>query len=107
MRARRTSTSATGIHGHCWCIWLQALVNLNSEVEQVVLVLLLVLVLENSRSLAVPLIERNSAGIFGPCFDAESQPIEREHESLTSESRASSKYWALWGPGVFRLHRRY
>jgi prevent-host-death family protein len=45
--------------------------NLNSEVEQVVLVLLLVLVLENSRYLAVTLIKRNSAGIFGSCFDAE------------------------------------
>ena len=54
------------------------------------LVLLLVRVLENSRYLAVTLIERNSAGIFGLCFDAESQQIEHddehEHDSLTSES---------------------
>jgi all-trans-retinol 13,14-reductase len=53
-------------------------VKLSSEVEQVVLVL------ENSRYLARTLIERNSAGIFGPCFDAECQQIE--HDSLTSES---------------------
>ena len=52
------------------------LVNLNSEIEQVVLVLLLVLVLENSRYLTVTLIERSSAGRFGPCFDAGSQQIE-------------------------------
>jgi hypothetical protein len=58
--------------------------NLNSEVEQVVLVLLL----ETSPSLAVTLIERNSAGIFGSRFDGESQPIE--HESLTLESRLKS-----------------
>ena len=60
--------------------------NLNSEVEQVVLVLLL----ENSRYLTVTLIERRSAGRFGPCFDGGSQQIEHEHDdehdSLTSES---------------------
>jgi hypothetical protein len=51
-------------------------------------VLLLVLVLENSRYLTVTLIERSSAGRFGPCFDAGSQQIEHEHEHdcLTSES---------------------
>jgi hypothetical protein len=55
-------------------------------------VLLLVLVLENSRYLTVTLIERSSAGRFGPCFDAGSQQIEHEHDdehehdSLTSES---------------------
>jgi hypothetical protein len=56
--------------------------NLNSEIEQVVLVLLLplVLVLENSRYLAVTLKERKSARIFRPCFDAESQQIEHEHD---------------------------
>ena len=54
--------------------------NLHSEVEQVVLVLLLVLVLENSRYLTVTLIERSSAGRFGPCFDAGSQQIEHEHD---------------------------
>jgi hypothetical protein len=43
-------------------------------------VLLLVLVLENSRYLTVTLIERSSAGRFGPCFDAGSQQIEHEHE---------------------------
>jgi hypothetical protein len=53
----------------------------------------LVLVLENSRYLTVTLIERSSAGRFGPCFDAGSQQIEHEHDdehpehdSLTSES---------------------
>jgi hypothetical protein len=57
-----------------------------------VLVLLLVLVLENSPYLTVTLIERSSAGRFGPCFDAGSQQIEIEHEhddehdSLTSKS---------------------
>ena len=62
--------------------------SLNSEVEQVVLVLLLVLMLENSRYLAATLTERNSARIFGPCFDAESQHLEHddEHDSLISES---------------------
>jgi hypothetical protein len=45
-----------------------------------VLVLLLVLVLENSPYLTVTLIERSSAGRFGPCFDAGSQQIEIEHE---------------------------
>jgi hypothetical protein len=64
--------------------------SLNSEVEQVVLVLLLVLVLENSHYLTVTLIERSSAGRFGPCFDAGSQQIEHEHDSLTSESGLSS-----------------
>jgi hypothetical protein len=53
-------------------------------------VLLLVLVLENSPYLTVTLIERSSAGRFGPCFDAGSQQIEHEHDdehdSLTSES---------------------
>jgi hypothetical protein len=58
-------------------------------------VLLLVLVLENSRYLAVTLIKGNSAGIFVPCFDAGSQQIEHEHDdehehdSLTSEFRFS------------------
>jgi hypothetical protein len=52
--------------------------NLNSEVEQVVLVLLLVL--ENSRYLTVTLIDRSSAGRFGPCFDAGSQQNEHEHD---------------------------
>ena len=67
------------------CLFRFIYFNLNSEVEQVVLVLLLVLmVLENSRYLAVTLIKRNSAGIFVPCFDAESQPIE--HDFPTSES---------------------
>jgi aminopeptidase N len=54
--------------------------NLNSEIEQVVLVLLLVLVLEKSRYLSVTLMERNGARRFGPCFDAQSQQIEHEHE---------------------------
>ena len=59
-----------------------ATLSLNSEIEQVVLLL----VLENS--LAVTLIERNSAGIFGPCLDAEAQQIEHddEHDPPTSES---------------------
>ena len=48
--------------------------------------LLLVLVLDNSRYLAVTLIERNNAGIFGPSFGAESQRAEHEHDSLSSES---------------------
>jgi hypothetical protein len=45
-----------------------------------------------SRYLTVTLIERSSAGRFGPCFDAGSQQIEHEHDdehecvSLTSES---------------------
>ena len=62
---------------------------LNSEVKQVVLVLLLVL--ENSRYLTVTLIERSSAGRFGPCFAAGSQQIEHEHDSLTSESGLISR----------------
>jgi hypothetical protein len=49
--------------------------NLNSEIEQVVLVLLLVLVLEKSRYLSVTLIQRNGARRFGPCFDAQSQQM--------------------------------
>ena len=44
--------------------------NLNSEIRQVVLVL------EKSRCLTVTLMERNSAGRFGPCFDAESQDTD-------------------------------
>jgi hypothetical protein len=48
-------------------------------------VLLLVLALENSRYLAVTLIERNSAGIFGPCFDAECQQIEHETSELVRQ----------------------
>jgi hypothetical protein len=71
----------------------RSIFNLNSEVEQVVL--LLVLVLENSSSLAVTLIERNSAGIFGSCFDGESQPIEHEHESLTSESSFNQSWGVI------------
>jgi hypothetical protein len=43
-----------------------------------------VLLLENSRSLAVPLIERNSAGIFGLCFDGEFQPIEHDDEAAVA-----------------------
>jgi hypothetical protein len=64
-------------------------------------VLLLVLVLENSRYLTVTLIERSSAGRFGPCFDAGSQQIEHEHDdehehdSLTSESGLSSNSFHL------------
>jgi hypothetical protein len=77
--------------------------NLNSEVEQVVLVLLLVLVLENSRYLTVTLIERSSAGRFGPCFDAGSQKIEHEHDdehdSLTSESGFSGARTRNRSPG--------
>jgi len=61
-------------------------------------VLLLVLLLENSRYLAVTLIERNSAGIFGLCFDAESQQVEHddehEHDSLTSESVLKRRFAA-------------
>jgi hypothetical protein len=73
---------------HCWppAIRSYSVLDLNSEVEQVVLVLLLVLVLENSRYLTVTLIERSSAGRFGLCFDAGSQQTEHEHESLSSES---------------------
>jgi hypothetical protein len=52
--------------------------NLNSEIEQVVL--LLVLVLERSLYLTVTRMERNSARKFGPCFDVESQEIEHEHD---------------------------
>jgi hypothetical protein len=52
--------------------------NLNSEIEQVVL--LLVLVLEKSRYLSVTLIQRNGARRFGPCFDAQSQQTEQEHD---------------------------
>ena len=44
--------------------WIEDLFDLNSEIEQVVLLLLLVLV--NSRYLGVTLIERNNAGIFEP-----------------------------------------
>ena len=57
---------------------------------------MLLLVLENSRYLTVTLIERSSAGRFGPCFDAGSQQIEHEHDdehervSLTSESGLSN-----------------
>ena len=64
--------------------------------------LLLVLVLENSRYLTVTLIERSSAGRFGPCFDAQSQRIEHEHDdehehdSLTSESGINGEV-----PGAF------
>jgi hypothetical protein len=54
--------------------------SLNSEIEQVVLMLLLVLVLEKSRYLSVTLTERNGARRFGPCFDAQSQQIEHEHD---------------------------
>jgi hypothetical protein len=55
-----------------------AWVNLNSEIEQVVL--LLVLVLEKSRYLSVTLMERNGARRLGPCFEAQSQQIEHEHD---------------------------
>jgi hypothetical protein len=61
--------------------------NLNSEIEQVVLLLLLVLVLENSRYLAVTLKEQKSAGIFRPCFDAESKQIEHEHDDEHDSKR--------------------
>ena len=53
---------------------------------------MLLLVLEKSRYLSVTLIQRSSAGRFGPGFDAGSQQIEHEHDdehehdSLTSES---------------------
>jgi hypothetical protein len=47
---------------------------LNSEIEQVVLVL------EKSRYLSVALMERNGARRFGPCFDAQSQQIEHDDE---------------------------
>jgi hypothetical protein len=57
-----------------------ARMNLNSEIEQVVLVLLLVIVLEKLRYLSVTLMQRNGARRFGPCFDAQSQQIEREHD---------------------------
>jgi hypothetical protein len=89
--------------------------NLNSEVEQVVL--LLVLVLENSRYLTVTLIERSSAGRFGPCFDAGFQKIEHEHDdehehdSLTSESGFSGARTRNRSPGrlgpppLFELRR--
>jgi hypothetical protein len=55
-----------------WCF------KLNSEIEQVVL--LLVLVLEKSRYLSGTLTERNGARRFGPRFDGQSQQIEHEHE---------------------------
>ena len=58
--------------------WLS--LSLNSEIEQVVLVLLLVLVLEKSRYLSVTLMQRNGARRFGPCFDAQSQQIEHDDE---------------------------
>ena len=50
--------------------------NLNSGIEQVVPVL----VLEKSRYLSVTLIQRNGARRFGPCFDAQSQQTEHEHD---------------------------
>jgi aminopeptidase N len=52
------------------------LFSLNSEIEQVVLVL----VLEKSRYLSVTLMQRNGARRFWPCFDAQSQQIEHEHD---------------------------
>jgi hypothetical protein len=52
--------------------------NLNSEIEQVVL--LLVLVLEKSRYLSVTLMQRNGARRFGPCFHAQSQPSQHEQD---------------------------
>jgi hypothetical protein len=61
----------------CWMRVGQGF-NLNSEIDQVVL--LLVLVLEKSRHLSVTLTERNGARRFGPCFDAQSQQIEHEHD---------------------------
>jgi hypothetical protein len=82
-----------------------------------VLVLLLVLVLENSRYLTVTLIDGSSAGRFGPCFDAGFQHIEHddehEHNPLTSESgyreckRAANPSRALLSvrdPDIFDLH---
>jgi hypothetical protein len=38
------------------------------------------LVLEKSGYLSVTLMQRNGARRFGPCFDAQSQPIEHEHD---------------------------
>ena len=78
-------------------VWYLRRINLNSEVEQVVLLL----VLENSRYLTVTLIERSSAGRFGPCFDAGSQQIEHddehEHDSLTSESGINGEVSGAFG----------
>ena len=53
--------------------------DLNSEIEQVVLVLLLV----RAREVSLPqltLMERNGARRFGPYFDAQSQQTEHEHD---------------------------
>jgi hypothetical protein len=55
--------------------WLS--LSLNSEIEQVVLLL----VLEKSRYLSVTLMQRNGARRFGPGFDAQSQQIEHEHDN--------------------------
>jgi hypothetical protein len=38
------------------------------------------LVLEKSRYLSVTLMQRNGARKLGPCFDAQSQQIEHEHD---------------------------
>ena len=60
--------------------------------------MLLLVVLENSRYLTVTLIERSSAGRFGPCFDVGSQQIEHEqvayiHAGLMRvSSRAPTMY---------------
>jgi hypothetical protein len=70
-----------------------------------VLVLLLVLVLENSRYLAVTLIERNSAGIFGPSFGAESQRAAHEHDSLSSESGFKGSLVPARGSAIERAAR--
>jgi aminopeptidase N len=37
-------------------------------------------VLEKSRYLSVTLMQRNGARRFWPCFDAQSQQIEHEHD---------------------------
>ena len=67
--------------------------------------MLLLVVLENSRYLTVTLIERSSAGRFGPCFDAGFQQIEHEHDdehdSLTSESGMKRSTAAADCPSLF------
>ena len=76
-----------------------AAMNLNSEVEQVVLVL------ENSRYLTVTLIERSSAGRFGPCFDAGFQQIEHEQTCGFPASRLSDKVIYAFAHGRVVLKR--
>jgi protein-L-isoaspartate(D-aspartate) O-methyltransferase len=89
-RAARRSAPTAGYAPASLREALRAGLNPNSEVEQVVPVPVLLLVLENSRYLTGTLIERSSAGRFGPSFDAGSQQIEHEHDdehdSLTSQS---------------------